>query len=135
MNQLSEDIRNALHHDKLIDIITTGAKTGIPRKSEIWFVNVDGRIIICGTPGAEGKGGLRKRRDWLANMKANPDFVFCLKESLNIQLPAKAVIIVDRNDRRYLMSAPETKWYRDQVDSVEDLVAGSPIVEVFFQDV
>lgn len=30
------------------------------------------------------------------------------------------------------MSAPETQWYRDQVDSVHDLVEGSPIVEVFF---
>jgi hypothetical protein len=26
----------------------------------------------------------------------------------------------------------EAQWYRDQVNSVDDLVAGSPIVEVFF---
>ena len=32
------------------------------------------------------------------------------------------------------MSALETKWYRDQVDSVEDLVKYSPIVEVFFEE-
>ena len=29
------------------------------------------------------------------------------------------------------MSAPETRWYRDQGFSVEELAAGSPIVEVF----
>jgi len=42
------------------------------------------------------------------------------------------VEIVDPDDRRYIMSAPATKWYRDQVASVEDLVKWSPIVEVFF---
>ncbi len=59
--------------------------------------------------------------------------IFCLKESLTVQLPARAVIIVDLDDRRRLMSSPKTQWYRDQVDSVENLIAGSPIVEVFFQ--
>ena len=131
---MNDEIRIALKNDQTIDIITTGAKSGLPRRIEIWFTNVSGRIIICGTPGAEGKKGPRTRRDWLANLKANPDFLFCLKESLKVELPARAVIIVDPDDRRQLMSAPETKWYRDQVDSIEDLVAGSPIVEVFFKD-
>ena len=131
---MNEAIRNALKKDRTIDIITTGAKSGNPRKIEIWFTNVGGRIIICGTPDAEGKKGPRTRRDWLANLKANPEFLFCLKESLNVELPARAVLIVDPEDRRQLMSAPETKWYRDQVDSIEDLVEGSPIVEVFFKD-
>ena len=133
MSQFTEEIRNALRNDQLIDIITTGAKTGLLRKTEIWFVNINGRIIICCTPDAGGRGGPRIRRDWLANLIANPDFLFCLKESLQKELPARAVPIVDPQDRRYLMSAPETQWYREQVDSVEDLVNGSPIVEVFFK--
>ena len=131
---MNEEIRNALNKDRTIDIITTGAKSGRPRKIEIWFTNVGGRIIICGTPEAKGNKGPRSPRDWLANLKANPDFTFCLKESLHVVLPARAVIVLDPEDRRHLMSAPETKWYRDQVDSIEDLVAGSPMVEVFFQD-
>ena len=131
---MNEEIRNALNSDQTIDIITTGAKSGLLRKIEIWFTNVDGRIIICGTPGGTGGKGPRTPRDWLANLKANPEFMFCLKESLNVELPARAVIIVDPDDRRQLMSAPQTKWYRDQVDSIDDLVAGSPIVEVFFSD-
>jgi len=129
-----DEIQRALREDRLIDIITTGAKSGLPRKTEIWFTNVGGRIIICGTPDAEGQGGLRARRDWLANLRAHPEFLFCLKESLVVQLPARAVIIVDPEDRRKLMTAPETQWYREQVASVEDLVEGSPIVEVFFKD-
>jgi hypothetical protein len=131
---LNDEIKRALGKDRTIDIVTTGAKTGMSRKTEIWFTNVSGRIIICGTPDAEGKNGPRTRRDWLANLKANPEFLFCLKESLTIQLPARAVPIVDREARRQLMNAPETKWYRQQVDSVEDLIEASPIVEVFFTD-
>ena len=128
----NDEVKRALSQDRLIDIITTGAKTGLPRKTEIWFTNIGGRIIICGTPDAGGKNGTRARRDWLANLIANPEFLFCLKESFTIQLSARAVVIVDPKDRRQLMTAPETQWYRDQVDSVEDLVEGSPIIEVFF---
>ena len=127
------EIRNALKKDRTIDIITIGAKSGLPRKIEIWFTYINGRVIICGTPNTTGGKGARTPRDWLANLKANPEFTFCLKESLNVELPARAVEIVDPEDRRYLMSTPETKWYRDQVASVDDLVKYSPIVEVFFE--
>jgi hypothetical protein len=123
-----------LRNDRLIDIITTGAKTGLPRKTEIWFTNIDDRIFICGTPDAEGSNQPRSRRDWLANLIANPDFLFCFKESSQLQLPARAVPVTDPEERRQIMSAPETKWYRDQVDSIEQLVDGSPIVEVRFKD-
>lgn len=132
---MNEEIRKALSTDRTIDIITIGAKSGLPRRTEIWFTNVNGRIIICGTPNATGEKGAYTQRDWLANLRANPEFTFCFKESLKLELPARAVEIVDAEDRRYLMSAPETKWYRDQVDSIDDLVKGSPIVEVFFRDV
>ncbi len=125
-------IQDALQNDRTIDIITIGAKTGLPRRIEIWFTNVNGRIIICGTPNAKGEKGHYSPRDWLANLRAHPDFTFCLKESLQIELPAKAVEIVAPEDRRNLMSAPETQWYRDQVDSVDELVKYSPIIEVFF---
>ena len=131
---MKEEIRRALKEDRTIDIITIGAKTGLPRRIEIWFTNVNGRIIICGTPDAKGGEGKRTPRDWLANLKANPEFTFCLKESINVELRARAVEIVDIEDRRYLMSAPETKWYRDQVDSIDDLVSNSPMVEVFIEE-
>jgi hypothetical protein len=131
---MNEEIQNALRNDRTIDIVTIGAKSGLPRRIEIWFTNVNGRIIICGTPNAKGGRGHYSPRDWLANLKTHPEFTFCLKESLKVELPATAVEIVDAEDRRYLMNAPETTWYRDQVDSVEELVNGSPIVEVFFRD-
>jgi hypothetical protein len=125
-------IRAALRADRTIDIVTIGARTGRPRTTELWFVNVAGRIIICGTPSANGTPGPRQPRDWLANMLANPDFLFCLKESVCAQLTARAVPVRDPKERRALMTAPETAWYRDRVSSVDELVARSPIVEVIF---
>jgi hypothetical protein len=132
MRELGEEIVNALHTDRTIDMIMTGARSGEIRKTEIWFTRVGERIIICGTPAAEGGNGPYKPRHWLANLKANPEFLFCLKESIKAELPARAVIITDPADRRSLMSAPATHWYRSQVDSIEELVNYSPIVEVFF---
>ena len=131
---MNEKILKALENDRTIDIITTGAKTGLPRRVEIWFWNMDGRFIITGTPDAGKKRGTRTPRDWLANLKANPEFTFILKGSVDAELPAKALEITDPEDRKALMSDPETKWYRDQGNSVDDLVERSPIVEVFFED-
>lgn len=127
-------IQKALQTDLTIDIVTTGAKSGLPRRTEIWFHNLGGRIIICGTPSSSGNRGTRVRRDWLANLKAHPQFLFCLKESVQAELPARAVEITDPEDRRAIMRAPETHWYRDQGFSVEQLAAGSPIIEVFFEE-
>ncbi|KAA3663759.1 MAG: DUF385 domain-containing protein [Chloroflexi bacterium] len=132
---MNEAIRRALKTDKLIDIITIGVKSGQPRTTEIWFMNVNGRIIICGTPNTDGKSGTYTPRDWMANLLATPDFTFCFKESIHAQLAATAKPITDLADRRYLMSAPATQWYRDQVESIDDLVTGSPIVEIFFKGV
>ena len=125
-------IRAALEADQLVDIVTTGARSGLRRTTEIWFTNVSGRIIICGTPAGTGGDGPRAPRDWLANLVAHPDFMFCLKESLEAHLTARAMPVLEEGERRALMSAPETQWYRNEVDSVEDLVRHSPIVDVRF---
>ena len=131
---MDDAIKNALNQDRTIDIITIGAKTGLPRRIEIWFNNVDGQIIITGTPHASGEKGMYTPRSWLANLRANPEFTFCFKESLQAEVPTCAVEITDLEDRRYIMSAPVTQWYRDQVESVDELVAHSPMVEVFFDE-
>lgn len=116
---MDEQIAKALKTDQVIDITTTGRRTGQARRIEIWFHNVDGRLFITGTPG---------RRDWYANLVANPDFTFHLKRSVQADLPAKAIPITGEAERRQILSAIIAN-----LDGEQDLaawVADSPLVEV-----
>ena len=121
---MNDPIRDALENDSVIDITTIGRKSGKPRRIEMWHRQVNGRTYITGTPGT---------RDWYANMLEQPKFIFHLKQSIELDLPATARPITNPNERRQVLAAPSMKWYHDQVDSIEDLVAGSPLVEVTFQ--
>ncbi len=112
----------ALANDLTIDITTTGRRSGEPRRIEIWFLNVDGRIFITGTPG---------RRDWLANLLAEPRFTFHLKESVTADLEAQARPVDDEPTRRRVLEHAVATWYRSQT-SVDQLVDSAPMVEVAF---
>ena len=79
MDHLGPEVRAALDADLTIDITTIGRHSGRPRRIEIWFLNIDDRIWIAGTPGP---------RDWMANLVAEPRFVFHLKESVAADLEA-----------------------------------------------
>jgi len=125
-------VATALKSDRTIDIVTIGARTGLERTTEIWCTNIHRRIIICGTPSASGERSAPRPRDWLANLRANPEFLFCFKESLDIRIPARAGLVRDPGDRRAVMSAPATRWYREQGFGIDDLVRHSPIVEIGF---
>lgn len=116
-----------------VDIVTTGRRTGLPRTIEIWFVNIDGRIHITGTVG-DHDPGTRYPRDWLANLIADPRMIFRLKESVQADLPAVAEVVSDPVRRREIFTRPETRWYREQGETVDDLVAGAPLVELTFVD-
>ena len=119
---MDDQARQALGRDKTIDITTTGRKTGDQIKTEIWFMYIGGRVFITGTPGP---------RDWYANLVAHPSFTFHLKESATFDLRARAEPVSNLDERRRVMSAPETEWYRGQA-TMDDLVARSPMVEVHF---
>ena len=127
-----EDVRRALAADQTIDIVTRGAKTGERRTTEIWFTRVGDEVVITGTPAGDGTPGARRRRDWLANLKAHPEFEFVLKESAQATLPAEAAEITDRDERRRIFSARETAYYRDSTGSVDRLVDEAPLVRVTF---
>jgi hypothetical protein len=51
---VDERVRRALASDRTIDITTTGRRSGQPRRIEIWFHNLGGRIYISGLPGSRG---------------------------------------------------------------------------------
>lgn len=115
------DIKLALAQDKVIDITTTGARTGQPRQTEIWFYRAGGRIYITGSPG---------KRDWYANMLAQPAFTFHLKESVTADLPAHAVPITDEAERRRITALIVGPDY--DPGKFEARIEGSPLVEVIF---
>ena len=112
-------IEHALKSDGLIDITTIGRKTGKPRKIEIAFHNFDGVLYITVMPG---------RRGWYANLLANPQFTFHLKQSTQADIPARAIPITDEAERRRVLSKVVEKW--NQQDKLEAFVQSSPLVEV-----
>ena len=44
-------VRAELADDLTVDITTTGRTSGLPRRIEIWMLDVDGRFFITGTTG------------------------------------------------------------------------------------
>src|SRR5438046_437042 len=93
MSTTKEAIDAALERGHTIDITTKGRRTGRPRRLEIVFHNIGGRIYISGTP-YPGK------RKWLLNLEADPHFTFHLKGRTSADLPATARVIEDEAERR-----------------------------------
>jgi len=119
-----DQIDAALEHGQTIDITTTGRRSGRPRRLEIVFHNIDGRIYISGTPS-------RRRRSWLANLEAEPRFTFHLKGRVKADLPATARIIDDEAERREVLPHVARAWGRTDLDA---MVRYSPLIEVTFED-
>jgi deazaflavin-dependent oxidoreductase (nitroreductase family) len=112
----------ALEHGHTIDITTTGRRSGKPRRIEIVFHNIGGRIYISGTPYP------RKRR-WLLNLEADRHLTFHLKGKTKADLPAVARVIDDETERRAILPHIARAWKRDDV---ERMVRYSPLIEVTF---
>jgi deazaflavin-dependent oxidoreductase (nitroreductase family) len=115
----TEEIRKALSRGGVIDITTTGRQSGKPRRIEIVFHNIGGRVYVSGMPRPE-------RRSWLANLEANPQFEFHLKGNVRADLGATARIIADEAERREVLTHVARNWKRDDVDT---MVRYSPLIE------
>lgn len=115
-------VNNALSHGGLVDITTTGRRTGESRRIEIAYHNIDGRIYISGMPSSN-------RRKWLSNLDADPRFTFHLKGAIKADLPAKARVIEDESERREVLPHVARAWKRTDV---ENMVRHSPLIEVTF---
>ena len=120
---MDEQIRQALTSGRTIDVTTTGRGSGQSRRLEIWFHNLDGEIYLTGTPG---------KRDWYANLVADPAFTFHLKEGVVADLPARATPVTDPSERRATFTR-----ILDNLGHAKDLdawLAGSPLVKVSFPE-
>jgi deazaflavin-dependent oxidoreductase (nitroreductase family) len=123
MAATKDAIDQALEHGHTIDITTTGRRSGQPRRLEIVFHNIGGRIYISGTP-------YPKKRGWLLNLEANPHFTFHLKGRTRADLPAVARVIDDDAERRTTLPYVARAWNRNDVDR---MVRYSPLIEVTFE--
>ncbi|WP_410870623.1 nitroreductase/quinone reductase family protein [Nocardia sp. A7] len=118
--------------ERTIDITTTGARSGAPRRIEIWFHHIRGHWYLSSTPA---------RRNWYSNLIANPHFVFHLKNGPHADLRATAVPITDPAHKRpvieYIvedLNQPRNAANVHQPQHVEDWMTGSPLVEILFTD-
>lgn len=126
MDKLDKKVRRALRADMTVDITTTGRRSGLPHRIEIWAHYLDGRLIITGSPG---------RRDWYANMLARPELTFHLKQGIQADLRAIARPIIDEAERRAILVKLHrlSAWTRSWGFDVEEWVKGSCLVEVTFK--
>jgi hypothetical protein len=102
------------------DLSTVGRRTGHRRRVEIWYVIVDGQIVVTGTPGA---------RHWLANLRDRPAAVLHLRRP-DREVTVTAEEVIDETARRRITTEAWRlqPWYAEQPYSVEDWVADSPMV-------
>jgi deazaflavin-dependent oxidoreductase (nitroreductase family) len=121
---LNDEVTQALGKDRVIDMTTIGRTSGQPRRKETWFHNIDGKIYLTGTPG---------KRDWYANMVANPSFTFHLKESAQADLAAQARPVTEPEERRAVLARILVNVGRPASD-LPAWEANSPLVEVTFDD-
>ena len=113
-------VARVLERGERVDITTIGRRTGLPRRIELVYHNVDGRILISGRPGFP--------RSWIANLRSNPRFTFHLKQSVNADLPATARVVTDREERERLLRPIAAAWRLDH----RVMVRSAPLVEVIF---
>ena len=116
---MDDRIRRALSRGHLIDLTTTGRRTGQSRRIELVFHAIDGRVYISGMPG--------RPRSWLANIRADPRVTFHLKGPVTADLPATAREITEPAERRRIMEQVARNWQRTDVDR---MMVQSPLIEV-----
>ena len=119
---MDDTIRRALAQGHRIDITTMGRRTGTPRRIELVFHNLDGRIVISGIPFPG------RTRGWIYNLAADPRITVHLKGPIaHADLDGTARVITDPAERRALLSGVARNWARTDLDA---MVADSPLIEV-----
>lgn len=122
---MDENIRTALQHSQVIDLTTTGRRSGLPRRIEIFLHVLDGEHFITGIPRAD------RTRDWIHNVTADPRVVVHLKQSVEADVPATARVINDPVERRPYIEAAARHWGRTDV---EEMLLHSPLIVLTVSD-
>ncbi len=116
---------------RTIDITTTGARTGRPRRIEVWFYRADGEIYLTTEPA---------RRSWYANLLRHPQFTFHLKHGVRADLDAVATPVRDEYARarvfRAVIADLNQSWnpagIPQPVAPLGEWMVGSPLMHITF---
>jgi deazaflavin-dependent oxidoreductase (nitroreductase family) len=117
--------------ERTIDITTLGARSGTPRRIEVWFHRVDGRWYLTGMP---------RPRSWYANLRAHPRLIVHLKHGVTADLPATAAPVDEPTRQRVitavldLQNRPDIAVRASRRQDLDDWLARSPLVEIVFDD-
>lgn len=122
--RMDANITKALEKGGVVDITTTGRASGLPRRIEIFFHQLDGDYFITGRPG--------RKRDWMANLIANPEFTLHLKHGVTADLPAVATEVTDRDERETAIFRILTESWNTSPEQaragLDTWVEGAPLV-------
>lgn len=88
---------SATTRERIVDITTTGRRTGLPRRIEIFFYHVAGRTYLC--------SGTVQGPSWYVNLVANPELTFHLKHGVRADLPATARPVTEAAERHAVLAA------------------------------
>jgi len=113
----------SIRNGQLIDLTTTGRRSGGAKRLEIVIFSFDGRLYISGMPG---------RRGWLANVAADPRITVHLKDDVVADLSGRARVISDPAERRGLLQRITRHWRRES--ELDAFVAESPLIEVVLEE-
>ena len=120
---MADDVREILTEGELVDITTTGRKTGEARRIEIRLHVLDGRFYLSGRPG--------NPRSWLANMAANPEMTLHLKQAIVRDVPSTAALVIsDADERRRVFALMLEREERMSHVDVDVWAATAPLVEL-----
>ena len=119
---MADDVREILTEGELVDITTTGRKSGEARRIEIRLHVLDGRFYLSGRPG--------NPRSWLANMAANPEMTLHLKQAIVRDVPSTAAVISDADERKRVFALMLEREERMSHVDVDVWAATAPLVEL-----
>lgn len=116
---MDDSIRAVLFRSQIIDLTTTGRRTGRRRRIEIFLHETDGLLFITGMPRAD------RTRDWIYNVAADPRVVVHLKQSVVADIPATARVITDPEQRQPLIEVAAQRWGRTDIPA---MLQHSPLI-------
>lgn len=107
---MSPTVEQALERGGIVDITTTGRRSGKSHRVEIVFHNVGGDLYISGRPGT---------RDWYANVLAEPSVTLHLKKGITADISGRAEPVVDPAQRTELLRRILVDGFRVEPEDAE----------------